>query len=312
MRGGIVGPAARHVLTVLLVALGTGAAAHAEATLRYKFKAGDETRYVLTQSLTTEVTLPQQEKPVTTGMTQSMYFKNVVDEVTSTGSARLRQTYTRIKLSVRSSAAGAQSFDYDSAAEEQPTGPIAESILKSIKPLLNAEIQQTISPRGEISDVIVPQSLLDAFKSNPALAAMGNTFSAEGFKNLSAQSAVSFPDKPLAVGDAWDQAIDLKLPFGKLTTTKTMRYGGKDEHGLEKLGISTTMTMEPAANPQVSMKLTKGQGAGAILFDPLRGRVHSSTLKQTMEAEIMVAGQKIQQKSETEVALQLDEGTATR
>jgi hypothetical protein len=312
MRGCIVSPVTRHVLTFLLFTLGTAATAYAEATLRYKFKAGDETRYVLTQSMTTEMTLPQQEKPLTSNMTQTMHFKNVVDEVASDGSARMRQTFTRIKIAIRSSAPGAQPFDYDSAAEKEVTGPIADAILQSIKPLLNAEIQQSMSPRGEVSDVVVPQSLLDAFKSNPALAAMGNTFSAEGIKNLSTQSAIAFPEKPLAVGDAWDQAIDLKLPIGKLITTKTTRYAGKNDAGFEKLGVSTKLTMEPAANAPVSMKLTNGKGEGEILFDPARGRLHSSTLKQTMAAELSAGGQTIQQKSETEVTLRLDEGTTTR
>lgn len=301
----------QRVLILSVIWLGSIHASAAETTLRYKFKVGDEIPYILTLKTTSEIKSPQLPMPITQEMTQTMHFKNCVDEVMSDGSARLRQTFTQIKLSSRSTAPGAQSFEYDSASDTEPTGPMAESVLKTIKPLLRSDIQQTMNPLGEITKVVLPQSMLDALKNNPALAAQGNTLSEEGMKNLTSQAGISFPEKPLEVGDSWSQSSDLKLPFGKLTTTRTMQYAGRNEQGLEKIIIQTKLTMEPAPNAPVSMKITQGGGQGELLFDPLRGRVHTSQLKQTMEAEITVAGQTLQQKNETTVNLKQDESTAS-
>lgn len=303
---------AQHILILSVIWLGSNHAWAAETVLRYKFKVGDDVRYILNLNTTSEIKSPQLPMPITQEMMQTMHFKNRVDEVMSDGSAKMRQTFTRIMLSSRSTAPGAQNFEYDSASGQEPTGPMAESVLKAIKPLLQADIQQTMNPLGEITKVVLPQSMMDALKNNPALAAQGNTLSEEGMKNLTSQAAISFPEKPLAVGDSWSQSTDLKLPFGKLTTTRTMRYAGRDEHGLEKIIIQTKLTMEPAPNAPVSMKITQGGGQGELLFDPLRGRVHASQLKQTMEAEITVAGQTLQQKNETTVNLRQAEPTASR
>ena len=297
------------LLAALLFAATTSAA---EPGLIYKFKVGDETKYVLKQSMKMEMTTPQIPNPVASNMTQIMSFKTVVDEVTPEGAAKQRQTITRIQMTVKSDAPGAPSLEYDSAAEEEPTGPLAGVMLQSIKPLVGAEFLQTISARGEISEVVVPESVTAALKKNPGAAAMGDAFSADGIKQISSQAAISFPEKPLTVGDKWDQKIEMKLPFGKLITTKTTTYAGSGDNGMERLGVALKVDSEPAPNAAASLKVTAGKGDGEILFDKAKGRVHSSTLKQTMAMEIAVAGQTIVQKTETDVKLQLDEGRATR
>ena len=131
-------------------------------------------------------------------------------------------------------------------------------------------------------------------------------------KNLVSQAAIVFPEKQLAKNDHWDERVEVKLPFAKLITIRTITYRGPEENGLERLDVATTVESEPVENAAVSLKVTDGKGSGVILFDSKRGRIHSSDLKQNVTTEVGVAGQTFQQKIETVIKLQLDPSRETQ
>lgn len=283
----------------------------AETTLRYKFKAGDKLHYEMTQSMAMEMQLPQQPEPLNNVVNQKMYIELETLEVLADGSARQRQAITRIVLSVDVKGGPvAQSLKYDSDSKEEPTGPLAQTMIKALKPMIGAEWLQTMSPRGEVLEVEIPEKFANSLKSNPGAAMMGNLGSAEGLKQLSSQAAMSFPEAPLKAEESWDQTIELKMPFGLMKTKKTTTYIGPQDNGLELLKLDTAMEFEPGEKSPVVLKVIDNDAEGQVLFDNRLGRMQGSKLHQVTKMEITSAGQTINQTVTTDVAFELAPETA--
>lgn len=281
----------------------------AQTPLRYRFEPGQVSKYNFTQNMTMEMKLPGRNEPMITRMTQKMVMKLTTDEVLDDGSAKQRQSIERLSLSFKTEGAPAnQEFSYDSASEKLPEGPLAEMVLKSVQPMVGAEWQQTISARGEISEVKVPEKMIAAIKANPGAAMMGNFATEEGLKQLSSQAAMAFPEAPLKADDDWSSTIDLKMPFGMMKTKKICTYVGPNSERLEEIALTTDVTFEPAPNAPATLKIVDNQSDGKFVFDNAQGRLVKSVLSQVTNMQINAGGQQIDQVVSTDVLFELDKG----
>lgn len=282
--------------------------AHADVELRYKFKAGETLNYQFTQSMQMTMQVPGLPNDIVTRMKQQMFLDITTDEVLADGSARQRQIIRRITMQLESRG-GPMPLDvaYDSDSPELPTGPVAESLMASLKPMVGAEWKQLVNVRGEVSNVEVPQKVVDALKATPGAAMMGNMATPEGLKQISTQSATVFPEKAVKLDDEWDSALDVKLPFGTMTTRKITRYRGPNTAGQEEIGLRTEITFVPAANAPAQLKIVDNEADGRILFDNRSGRILQNRLDQTTTMQVIAGGQQVDQVVTTDVLFELSD-----
>jgi hypothetical protein len=303
-------------LLIAFVALGSVvvACAQAEEPLRWKFKVGEKLDYNMVQEMQMSASGPAVPKEMKTSMRQEMNMTWDVQGVDDkTGEAVIRQKFDRVKMKMSTPVGG---FDYDSKSEEAPSG-LAAMIAPMYKAMTEGEFEITMTSRGEVKDVKIPEQVITALKNAPNAAAMGDIASADGFKKMISQGALVLPEKPPKKGDTWTTKVDMKNPaFGKQTVETTYRYDGtKEVKGMKFAVIKPQLKMEfenqaaakegqpqqPAAQQNV-MKIKEQTSDGEVLFNIPAGRLHSTSLKQnvTIEANANV-NMKIDQKIDVTV-----------
>jgi hypothetical protein len=230
------------------------------------------------------------------------------------GEAVIRQKFDRVKMKMSTPVGG---FEYDSKSEEAPTG-LGAMIAPMYKAMTEGEFEITMTSRGEVKDVKIPEQVITALKNSPNAAAMGDIASADGFKKMISQGALVLPEKPPKKGDTWTTKVEMKNPaFGKQTVETTYRYEGtKDIKGTKFAIIKPQLKMEfenqaaakpgqpqqPAAQQNAQMKIKDQTSDGEVLFNIPAGRLHLTSLKQnvTIEANANV-NMKIDQKIDVTV-----------
>src|SRR5215213_6589255 len=259
----------------------------AEEPLRWKFKVGEKLDYNMVQEmqmLASGGALPQEMK---TSMRQEMNMtwdvQGVDDE---SGEAVIRQKFDHVKMKMQTPFGG---FDYDSKSEEAPSG-LGAMIAPMYKAMTEGEFEITMTSRGEVKKVEIPEQVLTALKNSPNAAAMGDMVSAEGFKKMISQGALVLPKDAPKKGDTWNTKIEMKnQAVGSQTVETTYRYEGtKDIKGKKFAVIKPELKMEfgnqqpaakegqpqqPAGQQNMQMKIKDQTSSGEVLFDIKAGRL---------------------------------------
>jgi hypothetical protein len=150
------------------------------------------------------------------------------------------------------------------------------------KALSQAEFELTMTPRGEIKDVKVPEEVINALKSSPGAMAMGDLATPEGFKKMISNGALVLPENAPQPGEQWSTKIELTMPgSGKQIVETTYRFEGmKEVDGTQFAVFKPNLKMTFEGNPQMTVK--DQESSGEILFNVEAGRLHSSALNQKL------------------------------
>ena len=282
------------LLTLVLSALAPEPLA-AQEPLRWKFEKGEKLNYNMVQ----DMTMAMEGGPVgqlETKMRQEMDMTWNVDDVNAEGEAVIRQTFDRVQMKMTTPAG---EFTYDSDSVEAPAG-LAAMIAPMYKAMTEAEFIITMTDRGEVKDVKIPEEVVTALKNSPGAAAMGDLATAEGFKKMIAQGALVLPETAPQQGESWSSKVEMNNPMvGKQTVETTYRYEDtKEMDGATYAVIRPELKMEFANNPQpnIQMKITDQSSDGEVLFNIEEGRLHTSTLHQNVTLDITAGGQSMKQK----------------
>lgn len=284
------------VIFLVIVAL----PALAEEPLRWKFEQGQKLNYNMTQDMM--ITPPVGPAgPQKMEMRQEMDMTWDVQSINEQHEAVIRQKFNRLKVKMTlPPPLGA--IEYDSTAEAAPAG-LAALIEPMYKAMTKGEFVLTMTERGEIKDVQIPEEVLAALKNSPGGAAMGEMATPEGFKKVISQSALVLPENPPQPNEQWSTTVEMTNPAGgKQIIENAYRYEGiKEIEGTNYVVFRPSLTLKfDGAGDQV--KITNQESNGEILFDPVAGRLHSSIIMQKMTIEQGPAGQtEIQQVIEATV-----------
>jgi len=295
----------RIVLSALAATLGAAAAqpTHGAETMRWKFKPGETLRYTMVQETTQGMKAMGQEFKTSLNQTVDLHWS--VKNVASDGVAELSQTIDRVRTKVEGPG---NSFEFDSQAGKDPEGQIASLLTPMLKALVGAEFTFKMNGRGELSEIKVPQKLLDSLrKAGPAANASG-MFSEEGMKNLISQSSLTLAEGPLEKGKSWTQQAKVPVPMlGTMVMDKTYTFDGPSpkDPGLLQVLLDTKVTLEPAADSNIAVKITSQKGTGEFAFDPQAGRVVSSRVNDKLQMSLSVMGQEIEQSTDTVTSMTL-------
>jgi hypothetical protein len=278
-----------NVAIALSLSLLVGVAQAAEAP-RWKFEQGQSNRYRMNQTMKMSMNIGGND--VNNNLKQVIDMSWTVREVKDDGSAVLDQKIDRMRMTIE---AGGQKIELDSAAKDEPQGQAA-MLVPMLKAFTSKAFKVTMSPRGEIADVEVPEEMLEALKNTPGAAAMGDMATPEGFKKMVSQASFAMPEK-LEPGDEWTQKMEMQLPgIGKQIAETTYKYeGAKEIDGKEYEVFAPTLTIRYEGGA-TAVNVGDQKSNGQILFDREAGRLASSELKQDMTLTLSAGGQSIEQK----------------
>lgn len=270
-----------------ILAVGLSSAAMAQEPLRWKFEKGEKFDYDMVQDMKIGSTGgPLGAQNVT--MHQELEMTWNIQDVKEDGDAVIEQKIDRVKMKMELPApVGA--IEYDSASDKPATGPAA-----MLAPMYTAMTKGafiiTMSPRGEIKDVKIPEEVVAALKASPGAAAMGDMASAEGFKKMISQGSLVLPEAAPKQDETWSTKVEVNNPqAGKQIVETTYKYvGSKELEGVTQAVFEPTITMNFEG---AQVKITEQDSDGEILFNVAEGRLESSKLEQHVTIDQQPAGQ---------------------
>jgi hypothetical protein len=278
------------ILAALSVAL-FAAPARAAEPLTWKFQVGEGNHYRMTQKMTMDIQIGE-------GASETQEITNVIDmswiadEVNDDGSARLTQSIDRMRMMIEPK--GRDKVEFDSQSTDEPQG-FAAMIAPLFRELSRAKFKLTMSPRGKVSDIEVPESLVKALAAAPGAAAMGDLATAKGLEDTMSRMSLEMPEK-LEAGETWTSTSEMNNPaLGKQTIKVTYKYVGPRE----KDGVTFEVfepTLEIAfAGGAATATIEEQKSSGEVLFNRTAGRLESTTLDHMMKLKLAIAGQTLNQ-----------------
>jgi len=277
----------------LVLFAGAAAQAQADTELRWKFKAGDKTRYEMRMELTQDTKAG--DMPFQVRMNQTMDMTWEVTEVGDDGTATMNQTIDRVRMELTLPQAGQAPIKYDSQQPEKAPG--TEMLTKIFDAMVGKPFVIKVTPLGKVVDLKTPEAILAAFKNMPG--AQGGMFSEDGLKQMISQSMLPLPEEAVTVGKTWEKTAETQAPpFGKQVTKSEYKFAGEEEvdgKKLDKIDLTLDVKIEMGEEAQARFKLKDNTSGGQVLWDNVAGQPAESRVSSKMAFEIMVNSNTIEQ-----------------
>lgn len=293
------GPGLRVALTLVVLTWSAGVRADGPV-LRWKFTPGEALHYQMNQNAVTEVKANGQN--IKTTVTQTLETTWAVQTVDASGGAEMSQSIDRLQTKIESPFG---TFDYDSKSEKQPEGPAISGIMPILKALIGAKFKYKISASGELSDIQVPESLLQVVKQSGPAAGGGNAgmFSEEGLKNMIRESSLILP--PGSLEKPWTRKKEIPAPpIGTQVVEVTYKYDGT-ENDQARIGMVQKVSLQADPKAEIDAKIGNQDGKGTFVFDTKSGRIVRSNIAQKVQMIVKVMNTEVEQNQETTTEMKL-------
>jgi hypothetical protein len=270
-----------HLATVCTLSLFAGVAS-AQTELRWKLQPGQEFTVSVAQKTASDVTYTG--KTVSTEINLSMdlgWAVTAADEKAIT----IKQALRRLVFRMESAKVG--KVTYDSADQSRPAGQ-AREIAAAVAPLLNAEIELQMSPRGEVLSAKPANEAAEKLLASGPDAAGTSLVSKSAIQQLLRQSLVNLPEKAVAEGETWTTTTSIDSALGKGQQKTTYTFAGMAEGQGEKaarIDVAATLELMPPAPASARPTIKEHKQTGTILFSVKDGRVVSAQQEQTLITE---------------------------
>lgn len=282
------------IVALLLVAL--CGAAMAEELPRWKFAAGDQLRWQVTQRTKLDI-VAGDAGDTSSEAHQTLDIVWRVDDVADDGTMHGKQLIERIQVNIVQPTG--LTLEYDSQADEGAEA-LSAMLLPLFETLLEAEVPVSISPLGEVTECMLTEEQQKRLAGIPATRAMSDLVSETGIRNLVQLIALPLP----AEGQqSASRPVDLSnRVLGTLTGELTWKLAESDGN-IQKLAPELTLSLEPAEPPSEdeygqpqplgSPNIKHQSVEGTAEFDRERGQltqssrtVHLTITGQTMGADV--------------------------
>lgn len=264
------------------------AADSAGVQLRWKFLDGQQLSVVMAQDMTQEVEVAGQA--MTTKMLNKTWTQWRPEATQADGSTTIASVISRVKLEVDSPGIDNLIIDTDLPAVD---GGQAAELDAVIRPMVGVKITNRMSPRGEVTDVKIPEDIA------AALQGAGGIMSAEQISEMMQKVSPVFPEQGLQEGDSWAGTSAIETPVGKINVKSKYTYEGQVEvesRTLHSIKVEITMDIE-VAEGAARIKFGDQDSTGVMLFDNRQGRLVRSDVDQKFSLEVEVApGQMLKQR----------------
>jgi len=297
------------VATLAGMSVATGAAAvSAQETpfdqdpLRWKFAVGDEHRFQLVQQMHMTMDLGEAgEIESTVDQTVDMTWH--VESIDDAGTATFSIKITRVKIHVE--APGQIDVAYDTASEADPIG-FSAMLSPVVKAFRETTIQMTMTRRGQLSSIEIPEKLIAKMRAMPSGTMLGDLATPLGFQNMLQNIAMILPEGiDLTSASETENVTEAEIPHvGTILTTTTYRYEGSQEADGERLEtFRPTLQTTFGGLGDVEIEVTNEKTDGKIVFNRIAGRLESSTLRHECDMAVTIGGKLIEQRLEQTVEL---------
>ena len=283
------------IMTLPQIAFGQDSA---QTNLVWQLPVGRKIDVVMKQNMDMNQQVGGQE--LATEMVSTNYMLWEIAEVNDAGIATVNSEIGRMTISVD----GPQGkFEIDTDSEEELDG-IAAGVADQIKKLIGEQFSQTMNAQGKILSVTMP----DEFESgNPMM-------TKESLSQLIKNASPVFPDKPVAVGETWNQKSETPMPGGmggmKIDSTYTYK-GTEDVDGktLDVVEIAMEMQFVAEEGSPIEIEITEQDTKGKMLFNSVKGHTQQINIDQKMTMKVTVGPQTIDQTmhSRTDASFSLKE-----
>lgn len=272
-----------------------------DGTLMWKFKEGMKVKMTMKQDVTMDIDAGPQQMQMSNGGINEMTM--MVTAVDADGVATTKNTITRMMME---SDTPMGDMKYDSDSNEQLDGQ-AEQIAAALEPMIGVAITQKMHPSGKISDVQIPDEVLEGIGAgNPAVASM---FNEDSLKELTSKSSLIFPDETPTAGSTWKNEAEVAMGPATVRTETTYTYlGVTDLDGRPVHVIKGVVVMEfPDGIQGMEVDISDEDSTAMFFFDGVQGRLVKSTVNQKVTMEIDAGVQTIVQKLNQKVEMNMTE-----
>jgi hypothetical protein len=287
----------------LVFFLALGQVAQAQTTLKYQYKKGDTLQYVLTVAQKGATTGGGMD--FTGGQKQSIDMTWRVESVDDKGNAKMGLKVDRAKLAAESSK---ESREVSSDAKEEPTDKIAKSMYTTARVLTKLQGTFTVSPRGEVENVSVPESVLKEMQAVPGADKLPPSSPEENLTAILRDNLFILPATSLASGANWKNPVKSRSPLGKISGEVVFTYEGsveRDGRRLEKFTVKPKLKIETDPNADVVYTVKLYESVGVAYFDNVAGRLVEATNTLRVEVDAEVNAKAFSQKTETTSSFKL-------
>jgi hypothetical protein len=270
------------VVSVAAAFIASGALA--QEPLRWKLKPGDALKYHMPEEMTLPGGVGSAESGTTT-VRQEMDMAWVVESVSAKGDAVIGQKFDNVKLKLVGPKG--ERIEYDSQGDEE-TASLAAMVAPIYDAMTAEPFTFTMTSRGMVKDVKVPEKVLAVLKNSPGAEVLGEMATAEGLQRMIMKWSLVLPEQAPAAGDRWSATIEVDAPTGgQKKIEMSYRYDGtKEIDGRTFAVVYPELEMTFAGNGKAQAKVVEQDSSGEILFDPQAGRIHSAKIKRSVTLDV--------------------------
>lgn len=260
-----------------------------DGTISWKFKPEQVLKIKIVQDVNMSVDVNGQlQEMVNNGVNE---LTQKVESVDSEGVASVSIVIDR--MIVETEAPGVNMLiDTDNEEDYDET---SAQIANVLFPMIGKSISQKMAPNGQISEVKIPEGMLDGIENGGA--GMGQMFNEESIKEITSKSSLVFPENKLSVGDKWDDEATMSMGGANVTTETSYEYlGVADVEGTPLHIIKGKVKMSfPDGVQGMDVDVVDEDSSFIFYFDGNKGRLTKSELDQNMTMEIPFGAQVISQ-----------------
>ena len=271
---------------VLLVCLISGSSQSVAQPLRWNLAAGEQFSVTFLQRCdsTTRVT----DRTTSIDSETELKMDWTVLEIDDEQNAKIEQAISAVRLVVGDPAQPGKTISLDTTSKETPTR-LAVPILKQVNPLIGLKFMTTMTPRGEIQEILIPEETMKVLQQLPGSLNLRELFSEGGINELMGAAAVVLPETELQSGASWNNKSTVINEFGEFSRIRSYKFIGTEVQGQTKLAsFVVETTMEPVAEtpkPE-SPTLVEFSESGTMKFDSVAGYFVASEIKNNITTEI--------------------------
>jgi len=284
-----------NVATVLFFAFSFHCMATDKYTLEYKLEKGKTYKQRMISDMITKMDIMGQD--VNMNMISEMAFNfDVIGQNNDVYDVQI--TYQKIKMDVVSP----MLFTIDS---DSPENSSDKNIAEVFSSLVELPIDIQLTKQGKVVSVKGVDKLaekMNAINNEQLKPMFGQMLSEKAIQSTLEQSTSFFPDKPVAIGDGWDVALNLNSGGIDIINKIHLTLKQVEDNVATLEYASTVATPEGGSVMQIqgmdAKVLMEGEQTGTVLIDMETGWIIRSeiTLNSTQSIEVM--GQSITQKAE--------------
>jgi carbon monoxide dehydrogenase subunit G len=282
------------VAVVVLLTPAAGRAADDTVELKLNLEKGREYKLVITteQSIVQWIMETEMEMDQTVVLGETFKVTDVAEDGTYTIEVKIGPVAMKMESQM-------MSFEFDS---EDPPDEIPMAA-RGMAAFVDQVFTVKMTPRGKVVELSgtdkLFESMKDAFEGvdeqtrDRMIEDMKKQFGGDGLKEMMETFTAIYPDKPVGVGDSWEQKSVMSRVFPLIANVTYTLAERKD--GVASLKVDGTFEPNPKGEPtkmgDMTMKIAlKGTQEGTLQIDETTGWFVAGEMTQEMEGEVTASG----------------------